>query len=140
MEVVIALLLSSLVVGALSISFMRLYKFSDELFQSALVLSQDIRGLQLSSILSRNYSYLYLDFYSLKKYILRYPDSKTVERLLPEGISISSSSFGDRGYLSFSPTGAPLRGGYIGLSDGKRRLYVVIAVFTGRVRISEGSP
>ncbi|MBC7330986.1 MAG: prepilin-type N-terminal cleavage/methylation domain-containing protein [Synergistetes bacterium] len=139
-ETIVVLFVFSLVLGISFMSFSKLLKLSDSLFQSALILSQDIRGLQLSSILARNYSYLYLDFYTMKKYILKYPDSKLVERPLPKGIKLSSSSFGERGYLSFSPTGSPLEGGYIALSDGRRKLYVIVAVFTGRVRISESFP
>ncbi|MCS7234226.1 MAG: hypothetical protein NZ900_09040 [Synergistetes bacterium] len=140
LKMVIALFLSSLMVGIIFFSFLKILRLADKLAYSALVLSQDIRSLQLSSILSRDYSYLYIDFYSLRRYILRYPDSKVIERSLPQGVKIFSSSFGGTGFLSFSPSGSPLSGGYIGLSDGEKRLYVVIAVFTGRVRVTESLP
>lgn len=139
-KIMMLLPLLSLTIGIVLLSPIKILRLFDSLTYSALVLSQDIRSLQLSSILNRDYSYLYIDFYSLKRYILRYPGSRSVERILPEKVKITSSSFGDTGYLSFSPTGSPLEGGYISLSDGKRRLYVVIAVFTGRVRISNSLP
>lgn len=140
MRVMVGLLLLSIIGGMALLSLSKVLRLVDSLSYSALVLAHDIRSLQLSSILNRDYSYLYIDFYSLKRYILKYPDSRSIERALPAKVKIVSSSFGDTGYLSFSPGGSPIKGGYVGLSDGKRRLYVVIAVFTGRVRISGSLP
>ncbi len=130
----------SILVGLGAVSYMRGLPNHYTLVNWALVLSSDIRGLQLSSIHERDYSKLYIDFFSMKRYILVYPSGKKLERYLPEGIKIGSSNFGGVGYLSFSPSGAPLQGGYISLTDGEKKLYVIVAVATGRVRISEKPP
>ena len=126
--------------GVGTMGYLRYLARDYALINWALILASDIRGLQLSSIHERDYSKLYLDFFSMKRYVLVYPSGEKVEKALSEGISIASSSFGGTGYLSFSPSGAPLQGGYISLTDGKRKLYVIVAVATGRVRISEKPP
>ncbi len=130
----------AILIGIGTLSYMRSLPSHYALTNWALILSSDIRGLQLSSIHEQDYSKLYIDFFSLKRYILVYPSGKKLERVLPEGIRVASSNFGGVGYLSFSPSGAPLQGGYISLTDGEEKLYVIVAVATGRVRISKKPP
>jgi len=139
LSVVVSFCAITLLGGAFCLSFFKVLRLGDKLGLSAMILAQDIRDLQLSSMTSRGYSRLYIDFSNLERYLKVYPDSKVVERRLPREVRVSSFSFTE-GYLSFSPSGAPLKGGYISLTDGKRRLYVIVAVTTGRVRISERLP
>ncbi len=74
-------------------------------------------------------------------------DGKTSERLrvrLPEGISYRSNNFplvGGYNLLRFYRTGAPNRGGTVGLTnDAGDVIYVIVTPATGRVRISDELP
>lgn len=140
LELIVAFCVLALLTGIANVSFLKLFRLSNELSFCALSLAQDIRDLQLSAMMNKDYSRLYIDLIGRKRYIKVYPGSRSVERTLPGKVRISSSSFGGSDYLSFSPSGAPLNGGYIALTDGRRRLYVIVAVTTGRVRISERLP
>ncbi|MDW7651438.1 MAG: hypothetical protein SCK29_03640 [Bacillota bacterium] len=63
---------------------------------------------------------------------------------MPEGISYVANNFPEdngRPTLSFRYTGAPNRGGHVGLGDTQgRKLYVIVTPVTGRVRIDTSPP
>ncbi len=64
---------------------------------------------------------------------------------LPEGISFAANNFplvlDGRPTLYFRYTGAPNRGGHVGLKDKRgNKLYVIVTPVTGRVRIDKVPP
>lgn len=63
---------------------------------------------------------------------------------LPAGVTYVYNNFPETGgtqKVSFSPIGAPTRGGTVGLKNKKgTRLYVILAPATGRVRVSPTPP
>jgi Tfp pilus assembly protein FimT len=63
---------------------------------------------------------------------------------LPEGISYAANNFpldNGRPTVSFRYTGAPNRGGHVGLKDQNgRRMYVIVTPVTGRVRVDTSPP
>ncbi len=60
---------------------------------------------------------------------------------LPEGITFRSVNFPYDGWhyaITFYPTGAPSRGGTVGLTDTRDRVrYIIITPATGRVKIAD---
>lgn len=76
-------------------------------------------------------------------YKISYPDEKVTVKL-PEGICYGYINFPvvDGYYLlEFKCTGAPNRGGTVGLkSKQKEKLYVIVTPATGRVRVSPEPP
>ncbi len=84
-------------------------------------------------------------FTQVNAYRLRMP-GETRLIWLPEGISIASNNFpaidgGGYRLLSFNRNGAPNRGGTISLANERGdRLYIIIYLATGRIRISETPP
>lgn len=101
-------------------------------------LSQDIRTIQQQAIAEgENYKILF-DVYRRDNYqILKGFKSSRV--FLPKGISFLWTNFPDN-TLIFTPSGAPQQGGTVSMKNQKKRLYIIINVATGRVRISETAP
>lgn len=101
-------------------------------------LSQDIRTIQQQAMSEgENYKVLF-DVYRRDNYqILKGFKSSRV--FLPKGISFLWTNFPDN-TLIFTPSGAPQQGGTVAIKNQKKRLYVIVNVATGRVRISEMAP
>jgi prepilin-type N-terminal cleavage/methylation domain-containing protein len=71
--------------------------------------------------------------------LYRYPEGgETVEHALAEGISF----VGDAPVtaFTFNPSGAPSRGGHIGLTNRRGQMFVIINPDAGRVRLSDSAP
>jgi prepilin-type N-terminal cleavage/methylation domain-containing protein len=60
---------------------------------------------------------------------------------LPSGVFFDWTTYADVDKtLVFNPSGAPNRGGTIAIKSGNNKLYVIVSVATGRVRIGKVPP
>jgi len=102
-----------------------------------------IREARSSAIIEgRNINIIFYEF--SRKYKLEYPDDGEWVSL-PEGINYSANNFplviDNRPTLYFRHTGAPNRGGHIGLKDKRgNQVFVIVAPVTGRVRVDKAPP
>ena len=71
------------------------------------------------------------------------PEERTTVKL-PPGITYALNNFPGEGgvrKVSFSPLGAPSRGGTVGFKNNKgSKIYIILAPATGRVRVSPTPP
>lgn len=101
-------------------------------------MAQDIRTVQQKSISEgENYKVLF-DVYRQDNYqIAKGLSAKRV--FLPKGVYLLWTNFPDN-TLEFTPSGAPQQGGTVAIKNQHKRIYIIITVATGRVRISEAAP
>jgi len=101
-------------------------------------LAQDIRTIQQQAMSEGENRKILFDMHRRDSYqLLRGINSSRV--YLPKGILLSWTNFPNN-TLVFTPSGAPQQGGTIALKGEKDKLFVIVNVATGRVRISETAP
>ncbi len=110
---------------------------------AARVLASQIRETRHKAIMEGRTCYIVFYVFS-GRYKLEYPEGNIWVRL-PEGVDYAANNFplvlDGRPTLYFRYTGAPNRGGHVGLKDKKgNKLYVIVTPVTGRVRIDKVPP
>lgn len=138
---IVEIILVVALLGVLSTISIPIYKKTMayyELHTAARMISTDIRLAQQRAI-TEGKNYLVLFDTVNNKYLIKSNSSDAELRQLPERIAIDYTSFADN-TLTFSPSGAPTAG-HVGISDVYgNNLYIIVAVATGRVRISNEPP
>ena len=109
---------------------------------AAWCLVSDMRLARQSAISTGITSYIQFRIFN-DDYKISYPDEKDTVKL-PEGISYGYINFPVvNGYylLEFKSTGAPNRGGTVGLKSKQgEKLYIIVTPATGRIRVSSEPP
>jgi prepilin-type N-terminal cleavage/methylation domain-containing protein len=114
-----------------------------QLKTAAAGLASDIRETRHKAIVEGVNCYLV--FYEFTgRYKLMGPEGSSWVSL-PQGVSYAANNFplsmDNRPTLYFRHTGAPNRGGHVGLKDKEgNKLYVIVTPVTGRVRIDKVPP
>ncbi|TYP51616.1 GspH/FimT family pseudopilin [Thermosediminibacter litoriperuensis] len=101
-------------------------------------LVQDMRAVQQQAMAEGESYKILFDMHRCDNYQILH-GYRASRVYLPEGISLSWTNF-SKNTLIFTPSGAPEQGGTVAIKGAKGRLYVVVTVATGRVRISETAP
>lgn len=105
---------------------------------AALRLCQDILLIQQNTVSEKSLYKILFDLKDRNFYLIA-KGYKSEKINLPSGVYIENVNF-KYNTLSFYPTGAPTQGGTIVLKTRNKKLYVIVAVATGRVRISKIPP
>ncbi len=117
---------------------------SKNLDLAARTLAIDFRKAQQKAITTGYVQKIEMRIYNGDYKVRDYGSGETYTVKLPEGVNYRSVNFpSESGHpqVSFYPSGAPSRGGTVGLSDPKGRVkYVIITPATGRVRIADSPP
>ncbi len=115
-----------------------------ELEKQARLMAADFRYLQQTALASGKTSYVL--FYLHRDAYRMYTPCGRRNISLPEGIFVAYNNFplydgGTFRRLSFNRTGAPNRAGTISLgNDRGDRIYIIVYLATGRIRISPDPP
>ena len=116
-----------------------------QLEAAANAMAMDMRKMQQKAVTTSSTQFMEFRI-AVNDYRIR--DSRDETRIttrLPEGIIYRSVTFPTTGgsyrQLSFNRSGAPNRGGTVGLENTKGDiLYIIITPATGRIRVSESPP
>lgn len=98
-------------------------------------LYQDVKLAQQKAISEGRTNKILFDTTKKNNYLL-IQDFQSVEVKLPEDIYIDWTNF-DSNTLIFYASGAPAQAGTVAIKNKNKKLYVIVSVATGRVRISE---
>lgn len=104
---------------------------------SAQELANNIRGIQHRAITEGvSWRIVFNEIYKDRYQIVQGFNAKRVN--LPPKVFIEHNSFDN--VLEFKSSGAPNRGGHIVISNGYKKLYIILSVATGRIRIDDIPP
>lgn len=111
---------------------------------AANALAMDFRKAQQKAITEGNVQRIEFRIYNDDYRVRDYGSGTAYTVKLPEGVTYRSVNFpaeGGHPQVSFYRSGAPSRGGTVGLTDAKGRVkYVILTPATGRVRIADSPP
>lgn len=108
---------------------------------AATEIASDIRLIQQRAISEGNIFKIIFDLNKRDRYHVAQGTRILKTAYLPDGVILEGTSLGGGHQIVFTESGAPSPAGSITLKNkrGERR-YVIVAVATGRVRISENPP
>jgi len=135
-----------IVLAILSIIFsISIPQFNDiiaryELQTTARMVASDLRLAQQMAISKGEYYRILFDLFNRDRYQLLSGTKMIKQVFLPKGVKLSATSFNGNTVM-FTPLGAPVPAGRIMLTGrNNENLFVIVAVATGRVRISSNPP